>query len=112
LPTASARLSTGPTSRVTGSSWRRLAGLVDLVATPPQLVAHLVDGGAECGYVLAGGEQVDVLGRSLDHAVFADRAGPGEGEAVDAGEGNPGDLSLDGDLAGLLRPVLAHTGGS
>ena len=51
-------------------------GLLDLEATPPQLVAHLVDGGAECGHVPTGGEQVDVLGRALDHAVFADRTEP------------------------------------
>jgi len=78
---------------------RGAAALVDLEATPPQLVGHLVDGGAECGHVLAGGEQVNVLGRPLDQAVLADRAGPGEGEAVDAGEGDPGDLTLHGDLA-------------
>jgi hypothetical protein len=51
-------------------------GLLDLVATPPQLVGHLVDRDAERGHVLAGGEQVDVLGRPIDHAVLTDRTEP------------------------------------
>jgi len=70
---------------------RGAAGPLHLITTLPQLVGHLVDGHAERGHVLAGSEQVDVLGRPLRYAVLADCTGAGQSEAVDAGERDPGE---------------------
>ena len=50
-----------------------------------------------------------VSGPAADHAMLTDRTPAGQGEAVDAGERDPGNLALAGDLAVALGGALAHS---